>query len=143
MSIEDQRFYTNVGIDFKGIGRALYRDFMHGRSKEGASTITQQLVRNIGIGGVGREKTITRKIKEALYAIQIERNYSKQQILEMYLNQVYYGSGAYGVESASETYFNKPAMQLDLAQCALIAGLPKSPGNYSPYINVENAPSAA
>jgi penicillin-binding protein 1A len=139
VAIEDRRFYSNVGVDFRGIGRALVRDFTHRRSKEGASTITQQLVRNMGIGGVGREKTIGRKIKEALYAIQIERNYSKQQILEMYLNQVYYGSGAYGVESASETYFDKPALKLTLAECALLAGLPKAPTQYSPYFDKEAA----
>ncbi len=141
VAIEDRRFYSNVGVDIRGIGRALVRDFTHRRSKEGASTITQQLVRNIGIGGVGREKTISRKIKEALYAIQIERNYSKQQILEMYLNQVYYGSGAYGVESASETYFNKSAKDLSIAECACLAGLPKSPTAYSPYTDKEAAKS--
>jgi len=135
VAIEDQRFYSNVGVDLRGIGRAFVRDIMHHRSKEGASTISQQLVRNIGIGGVGREKTISRKIKEALYAVQIEKNYSKQQILEMYLNQVYYGSGAYGVQSAAETYFNKPAIKLDLAECAMLAGLPRAPTQYSPYFD--------
>lgn len=139
VAIEDRRFYSNVGVDLRGIGRALVRDFTHRRSKEGASTITQQLVRNIGIGGVGREKTISRKIREALYAIQIERNYSKQQILEMYLNQVYYGSGAYGIESASETYFNKTADKLTLSECALLAGLPKAPTMYSPYVDKDAA----
>ncbi|MDR3709664.1 MAG: PBP1A family penicillin-binding protein [Capsulimonadaceae bacterium] len=139
VDVEDRRFYSNVGVDLRGIGRALVRDFTHRRSKEGASTITQQLVRNIGIGGVGREKTIARKIKEALYAIQIERNYSKQQILEMYLNQVYYGSGAYGVESAAETYFNKSADKLSLPECAMLAGLPRAPTLYSPYVDKEAA----
>jgi penicillin-binding protein 1A len=139
VAIEDRRFYSNSGIDFRGIGRALVRDFQHGQSKEGASTITQQLVRNIGIGGVGHEKTLSRKIKEALYAIQIERNFSKQQILEMYLNQVYYGSGAYGIESAAETYFNKTSDKLSLSESATLAGLPKAPSYYSPYLNMDAA----
>ena len=133
IAVEDRRFYSNVGIDFRGIGRAVWRDVRGGRREEGASTITQQLVKNMHIGGVGSEKTIFRKIKEALYAVQIERLYSKQQILSFYLNQVYYGSGAWGIQAASETYFNEPASKLTMPQAALLAGLPNSPTYDSPY----------
>lgn len=139
VAIEDSRFYSNVGIDFRGIGRALWMDIRGDSLAQGGSTITQQLVRNLGIGGVTRKKTITRKLREALLAIQIERNYSKQQILEMYLNQVYYGSGAYGVQAAAQTYFGKSVDKLDLAQCALLAGLPQLPSYYSPYSNIKAA----
>lgn len=139
VAIEDSRFYSNVGIDFRGIGRALWKDVRGNSLAQGGSTITQQLVRNLGIGGVTRKKTITRKLREALLAIQIERNYSKQQILTMYLNQVYYGSGAYGVQAAAQTYFGKSVNKLDLAQCALLAGLPQLPAYYSPYSNMKAA----
>jgi penicillin-binding protein 1A len=139
VAIEDSRFYSNVGIDFRGIGRALWKDIRGKSFAQGGSTITQQLVRNLGIGGVTNKKTLTRKMQEALLAIQIERNYSKQQILEMYLNQVYYGSGAYGVQAAAQTYFGKSVDKLDLAECALIAGLPQRPTDYSPYINKKAA----
>lgn len=139
VAIEDSRFYSNVGIDVRGIGRALWTDVRGRDLSQGGSTITQQLVRNLGIGGVTRKKTYIRKIREALLAIQIERNYSKQQILEMYLNQVYYGSGAYGVQAAAQTYFGKSVDKLDLAQCALLAGLPQRPVDYSPYNNMKAA----
>ncbi len=144
VAIEDSRFYTDkYGIDIRGIGRAIFHD-VHGNdiTAQGGSTITQQLVRNLGIDGVGREKSITRKIKEAMLAIEISRNYSKQQILEMYLNDVYYGSGAYGVQAAAQVYFGKTVDHLDLAQCALLAGLPQRPSGphgLSPYINKDAA----
>jgi 1A family penicillin-binding protein len=135
VAIEDSRFYTNkYGVDFRGIMRALFHNLRSGE-ETGGSTITQQLVRNLGIDGIGHEKTLQRKLREAVYAFNIDRNYSKQQILEMYLNQVYYGSGAYGVEKASETYFGKPVGKLDLAQCALIAGLVQRPSALSPYVD--------
>jgi penicillin-binding protein 1A len=141
VAIEDSRFWTNkAGFDLRGIARAIWKDYRGGdATAQGGSTITQQLVRNLGIGGVGHEKTYQRKIREIIYANQIERNYSKQQILEMYLNVVYYGSGAYGVEAAAQVYFGKTVDQLDLAQCALIAGLPRSPNGYSPYNNLRAA----
>jgi penicillin-binding protein 1A len=141
VAIEDSRFWTNnAGFDIRGIGRALWKDAVGGdATAQGGSTITQQLVRNLGIGGVGHEKTWNRKVREIIYANQIERNYSKQQILEMYLNAVYYGSGAYGVQAASQVYFGKTVDQLDLAQCALIAGLPRSPSGYSPYNHLDAA----
>ena len=141
VAIEDSRFWTNnAGFDVRGIARAIYKDATGGdATAQGGSTITQQLVRNLGIGGVGKEKTWRRKIREIIYANQIERNYSKQQILEMYLNAVYYGSGAYGVQAASQVYFGKTVDQLDLAQCAMLAGLPQYPNGYSPYNNMDAA----
>ncbi len=134
VAFEDRRFYQNSGIDFKGIGRSLYSNFTHGDLKgEGGSTITQQLARNIGVGGLTRQKSYGRKFNELIIATQINHNYTKQEILEDYLNQVNYGSGAYGVEAAAEVYFNKHAKQLDLAQCALLAGLPNRPAEFNPY----------
>jgi len=134
IAFEDKRFYTHSGVDFQGILRALGRNIksrdLHG---EGGSTITQQLARNMGIEGLGREKTLGRKLHEMLVAAQIEKNYTKQDILEMYLNQVNYGSGAYGVQAAAQTYFGKDVKALDLAQCALLAGLPNRPRDVSPY----------
>ena len=140
VAIEDERFYQNkAGFDIRGIGRSVWADVHGGEASQGGSTLTQQLVRNLGIGGLTREKTFSRKIKEIIYADQIARNYSKQQILEMYLNAVYYGSGAYGVQAAAETYFGKRVDQLDLAQCAMIAGLPQRPNGLSPYVNKDGA----
>ena len=140
IAFEDRRFYQNAGIDIKGIGRSLYSNFTHGDLKgEGGSTITQQLARNMGVGGLTRQKSFSRKFNELIIARQITNNYTKQQILEMYLNQVNYGSGAYGVEAAAEVYFNKHAKQLDLAQCALLAGLPNRPADFNPYKNKDAA----
>ncbi|MGI4790356.1 MAG: transglycosylase domain-containing protein [Janthinobacterium lividum] len=134
IAFEDRRFYQNSGIDVKGIGRAVFSNFVHGDAKgEGGSTITQQLARNMGVEGLTRQKSYGRKFNELIIASQINNSYTKQQILEMYLNQVNYGSGAYGVEAAAEVYFNKHAKQLDLAQCALLAGLPNRPADFSPY----------
>ena len=134
IAFEDKRFYQNPGIDLKGIGRSIYSNFTHGDLKgEGGSTITQQLARNMGVGGLSRQKSFGRKFNEMIIATQINHNYTKQEILEMYLNQVNYGSGAYGVEAAAEVYFNKHAKQLDLAQCALLAGLPNRPADFNPY----------
>ena len=134
IAFEDKRFYQNAGIDIKGIGRSLYSNFTHGDLKgEGGSTITQQLARNMGVEGLSRQKSFGRKFNELIIATQINHNYTKQEILEMYLNQVNYGSGAYGVEAAAEVYFNKHAKQLDLAQCALLAGLPNRPADFNPY----------
>ncbi len=140
IAFEDRRFYQNTGIDPKGIGRSLWSNFTHGDLHgEGGSTITQQLARNMGVGGLTRQKSFGRKFNEMIIASQINNSYTKQQILEMYLNQVNYGSGAYGVEAAAEVYFNKHAKQLDLAQCALIAGLPNRPAEFNPYKSKEAA----
>jgi penicillin-binding protein 1A len=141
VAIEDDRFYSNnAGFDIRGISRALFHNIQGGdMTGQGGSTITQQLVRNLGIGGIGHEKTFARKFREIIYAQKIEANYSKDQILEMYLNQVYYGSGAYGVQAAAETYFGKTVDKLDLAQCAMIAGLVQRPSRLSPYIDKQAA----
>ncbi len=132
LATEDRHFYTHIGVDLKGIGRAIVKNLFAGEFVEGASTITQQLAKTLFLTP---EKSLSRKIKEALLALQIERRFSKDEILELYLNQVYLGSGAYGVESAARIYFGKPAASLNLAECALIAGLPKAPSRFSPRIN--------
>ncbi|MBC2711254.1 MAG: penicillin-binding protein 1A [Desulfosarcina sp.] len=136
IATEDRQFYTHSGIDLKGILRAVVKDIMAGQFVEGASTITQQLAKTLFLT---QEKTITRKIREAILAIQLERRYTKDELLALYLNQIYFGSGAYGVESAARLFFGKPASQMDLAQCALIAGLPKAPSRYSPLVNPDLA----
>ena len=136
IAIEDRQFYTHSGVDLKGIVRAVVKDIMAGQFVEGASTITQQLAKTLFLS---QEKTITRKIKEAILAVQLERRYTKDELLALYLNQIYFGSGAYGVESAARLFFGKPASQMNLAQCALIAGLPKAPSRYSPLINPDLA----
>lgn len=128
IAIEDSRFYSHSGVDARGIARAIWRDVSGGKLAEGGSTITQQLVRNVCLS---HRKTFERKIKESVLAIKVERSLSKDEILELYLNQIYYGGGAYGVEAASQAYFGKPVNELDLSQAALIAGLPKSPSYLS------------
>jgi penicillin-binding protein 1A len=133
---EDRSFYQHSGIDLKGILRAILRDIKAGKFVEGASTITQQLSKTLFLKP---RKTLLRKAKEAFLSFQIERRYTKDEILELYLNQVYFGSGAYGVESAARIYFGKPVRDLDLAECALLAGLPKSPSRYSPLIDKDLA----
>jgi penicillin-binding protein 1A len=133
---EDRSFYQHSGIDLKGILRAIYRDIKAGKFVEGASTLTQQLSKTLFLQP---RKTLLRKAKEAFLSFQIERRYTKDEILELYLNQVYFGSGAYGVESAARIYFGKPVSDLDLSECALLAGLPKSPSRYSPLIDKDLA----
>lgn len=134
VAFEDRRFWTHQGVDFQGMARALTRTVKsRGAYKEGASTITQQLARNVGIEGLTTERTIQRKWHELIVANQIERSYTKQRILEMYLNQINYGSGAYGVQAAAQTYFGKDVKDLNLAQCALLAGLPNRPAYFNPY----------
>src|SRR5205814_4229423 len=117
------------GVDLWGVARAATANLFHTRITQGGSTITQQLARNLFRM---HERTITRKLKEIALAIEIERNYSKEQILELYFNQIYYGEGAYGVEAAAKTYFGKPVRELTLPECSLLAGLPASPNLYSP-----------
>jgi 1A family penicillin-binding protein len=130
IAIEDQNFYKHYGIDFKGIVRAIYKDIASGEKAQGASTITQQLIKN---SILTTEKTFTRKIKEVILAIETEQKFSKDEILEMYLNQIPYGSNAYGIEAASRTFFGKSAKDLDIPEAALLAGLPKATTFYSPY----------
>ncbi len=132
VATEDRKFYKHSGVDVKGIARAIIKDIMAGKFIEGASTITQQLAKTLFLTP---RKTIVRKIKEAILAFQLERRYTKDEILELYLNQVYFGSGAYGVASAAGIFFGKSVQDLDLAECALIAGMPKSPSRYSPLVN--------
>jgi penicillin-binding protein 1A len=132
VATEDRKFYRHSGVDVKGIARAIIKDIMAGKFIEGASTITQQLAKTLFLTP---RKTIVRKIKEAILAFQLERRYTKDEILELYLNQVYFGSGAYGVASAAGIFFGKSVQDLDLAECALIAGMPKSPSRYSPLVN--------
>ncbi len=136
IATEDRQFYRHIGIDIKGIARALLRDIMAGEFVEGASTITQQLAKTLFLTP---EKTITRKLKEALLALQLERRYTKDEILTLYLNQVYLGSGAYGVKAAARIFFAKPINELNLAECALIAAMPKAPSLYSPRVNPDLA----
>jgi penicillin-binding protein 1A len=132
LATEDNLFYEHPGVDLKSILRAILRNIQAGEYVEGASTITQQLAKTLFLTP---RKSIMRKLKEAFLALQIERRYTKDEILELYLNQVYFGSGAYGVEAAAEIFFGKPVQDLTLAECALIAGMPKSPSRYSPLIN--------
>ncbi|MEK7636570.1 MAG: transglycosylase domain-containing protein [Patescibacteria group bacterium] len=127
---EDSNFYTHKGIDIRGIFRALYIDIKTRNFSQGGSTITQQLVKNTL---VGKEQTLLRKVREALLAILLETRSSKNEILNLYLNQIPYGSNAYGIEAAAKTFFGKQAKSLTLAQSALIASLPKAPSFYSPY----------
>ena len=133
---EDRSFYQHSGIDLKGIFRAIFRDIKAGKFVEGASTITQQLSKTLFLQP---RKTLLRKAKEAFLSFQIERRYTKDEILELYLNQIYFGSGAYGVESAARIFFGKPVSDLNLTECALLAGLPKSPSRYSPLIDKDMA----
>ena len=133
---EDTRFYQHNGIDWRGILRALVRDILSGSAKEGASSITQQLARNsLPLGG----RTISRKVLEAMVALRIERDFTKQQILELYINRIYFGSGCYGVETASQAYFGKSASTLSLPEAALLAGLIRSPNRFSPLRNPDGA----
>lgn len=136
LMIEDKRFYEHHGLDMTRIIGAAINDLKHWSLREGASTLTQQYARNLFLS---HEKTWTRKIKEAFYAIRIELFYSKQDILTGYLNTIYYGHGAYGVEAASNVYFNKPSSELTLAEAAMLAGIPKGPAYFSPLTHPENA----
>jgi penicillin-binding protein 1A len=136
IATEDREFYKHSGLYLKGILRAAIRNLIAGEYAEGASTITQQLAKTLFLTP---KKTLVRKIKEAILAFQIERRYTKDEILELYLNQIYFGSGAYGVESAANIFFGKSVEDLNLAECALIAAMPRAPSRYSPLINKELA----
>src|SRR5947209_12921400 len=133
---EDTRFSQHPGVDWRGILRALVRDVLSGSAKEGASSLTQQLARNsLPLGG----RNLNRKILEAMVALRIEHTFTKQQILELYMNRIYFGAGCYGVETASQAYFGKNASKLNLAEAALLAGLIRSPNRFSPLRNPEGA----
>src|SRR5438067_1927570 len=133
---EDTRFYQHPGVDWRGILRALVRDILSGSAKEGASSITQQLARNsLPLGG----RNMSRKLLEAMVAFRIEHEFTKKQILELYVNRIYFGAGCYGVETASQAYFGKNASKLNLPEAALLAGLIRSPNRFSPLKNPEGA----
>jgi len=136
IAIEDRRFYAHGGVDPSGIARAVWADVRAGKVVQGGSTITQQLVRNLYIS---REKTFQRKLKEACLAIKLNRAWSKDRILGTYMNQVYYGNLAYGIEAAAQTYFSKHAHQLTLPEAALLAGMPQAPSAYDPFNRTEVA----
>ena len=136
VAIEDARFWQHPGVDVIGIARAFLVNLREGRRAQGASTITQQLARNLFLTP---EKTFPRKIQEAVYALLLELRYSKSQILGLYLNQVYFGEGAYGIENVSRTYFGKSSTRLTLAEGALLAGILRAPSRYTPYQNPEGA----
>jgi 1A family penicillin-binding protein len=129
IAVEDSRFYEHSGIDVRGIARALVKDVVKGRMAEGGSTITQQLIKNKYLSG---EKTIDRKLTEGRMALEFEQKYTKNQILEMYFNEIYYGNGAWGIAQAARLYFDKNPEELNEAECALLAGVQKAPGVYNP-----------
>ncbi len=132
---EDHNFYSHHGVDFGGIARAALADYRH-EQFQGASTITQQLARALFLSS---EVSISRKVQEALLAMEIERYYTKDEILERYLNLIYFGAGAYGIQAAAHTYFGTDVANITLAQAALLAGLPAAPSDYSPYVDLERA----
>jgi 1A family penicillin-binding protein len=136
LATEDRRFYSHWGIDPIGVARAILQNYRRGRIVEGGSTITQQLTKVLFLTP---DKSLERKLKEAVLALELERRYSKDRILEMYLNQVYFGQGSYGVEAAARTYFGKSVSELTVRESALIAGLPRAPTNYSPFDRPEAA----
>ena len=139
IAIEDHRFYEHPGVDIVGIGRAAVANAQSNHASQGGSTLTQQVVRNFSQFGVNREKKLSRKIREAFIALRMEQVYSKDEILRLYLNNIFYGGGAYGVQAASRTFFGKSAYKLNLAESALIAGLAQRPSMTSPFVNKEAA----
>jgi len=134
LATEDARFYSHFGVDPIGIARAIYQNFRRGRIVEGGSTITQQLAKVLFLTP---DRSLDRKLKEAVLAVELERRYSKDRILEMYLNQIYFGHGAFGVEAAARTFFGKGVSELTPIECVLLAGLPKAPSTYSPFDHSE------
>lgn len=140
IATEDRFFYNNVGVDPIAIARAVYYNLNEGEVVSGASTITQQLARTVLLSPEERtQRSLTRKVREAVLAVEINRRYSKKDILEIYLNQIYYGNLAYGIEAAAQTYFGKHASDLTLSEASLLAGLPQSPAIHDPYTNPEGA----
>lgn len=129
IATEDRRYYDHGAVDIIGVARAFITNSMAGETLEGGSTIAQQTVKNIFLSN---DRTMTRKLEELALAVQLERNYSKEEILELYLNTIYFGHGAYGVGEASRVYFGKAPKDLDLSQCAMLAGLPQAPSAYDP-----------
>ncbi|MDH5479365.1 MAG: penicillin-binding protein 1A [Nitrosomonas sp.] len=136
LAAEDDRFYKHGGVDYLGVLRAAYSNFSAGSVRQGASTITMQVARNFFLT---REKTLTRKFSEVLLAFKIEHNLSKDKILELYINQIYLGQRSYGFAAAAQTYFGKTLQEIDIAEAAMLAGLPKAPSSFNPVINPERA----
>src|SRR5258705_8968027 len=136
LAAEDERFYQHAGIDYVGVLRAAYANLVAGGRRQGASTITMQVARNFFLSS---EKTLTRKLYEAMLAFKIEHSLSKDQILELYVNQIYLGQRAYGFGAASQIYFGKALPELNLAEMAMLAGLPKAPSLYNPVANPQRA----
>lgn len=136
VAVEDKRFYSHSGVDIRGIGRSVWRNLGAGSIVGGGSTITQQLAKNLFLTA---EQTYTRKIKEAIIAIRIESKYNKDEILELYLNQIYFGEGKWGVQDAAMVYFGKDIKDINLSEAGLLAALPKAPTHYSPFQNMEKA----
>ena len=136
IATEDKRFYHHSGIDVIALSRAIYINIKSGKVKQGGSTITQQLAKNLFLSN---ERSFERKFKELFYTLKLEDKYSKDQILEMYLNVIYYGSNTYGVENASKKYFHKDVWDLTLNECAMLAGIPQSPNRYNPEIYPDRA----
>ena len=139
VAVEDERFYTHDGVDIQGIVRAAIKDIAAGSVEEGASTITQQYIRNTVLLDERTEISLARKVREAFLARELEKRKSKEEILELYLNAIYFGEGAYGAQAAAQTFFSKNASDLTLAEAALLAGLPQQPSRLSPYANPEGA----
>ena len=136
LAAEDDRFYEHGGVDYMGVLRAAISNFASGGAKQGASTITMQVARNFFLS---KEKTMTRKFNEVLLAFKIEHNLSKDEILQLYFNQIYLGQRAYGFATAAQTYFGKPLSQVTVAEAAVLAGLPKAPSSYNPVVNPKRA----
>jgi penicillin-binding protein 2A len=136
VAVEDQRFYDHSGVDLRGIARSAWRNLLAGSIVEGGSTLTQQLAKNLFLTS---DRTYTRKFKEAITAYRIERKYSKEEILELYLNQIYFGEGTWGIQNAAQTYFGKDIEEISLSEAALLAALPKAPTHYSPFQNEKKA----
>lgn len=137
VAAEDARFFEHPGVDVQGIVRAFLKNLSAGKVEQGGSTITQQVTKSLILKNI--KKTYRRKVREAILSVQLEKSFSKEHILFLYLNQIYLGQGAYGVEAASQTYFRKPAKDLTLAEAALLAGLPQAPARYSPVSHFDHA----
>src|SRR3954464_6395153 len=136
LAAEDERFYQHAGIDYLGVLRAAYANLVAGGRRQGASTLTMQVARNFFLSS---EKTLNRKLYEAMLAFKIEHSLGKDQILELYINQIYLGQRAYGFAAASQIYFGKPLTALTIGETAMLAGLPKAPSSYNPVANPQRA----
>lgn len=136
VAVEDSRFRQHIGVDFRGVARAAVYDLQHRGAHQGASTITMQLARNLFLTPT---RSFERKIREVLLSLEIEKSFTKDEILELYLNQIYYGSGAYGIASASQLYFDKKPRDLTIAEASLLAGLPQAPSEFSPFVDEQAA----